>query len=145
MSYFHSWLGAEFDTVYSFSDGSFAKTMTLQAYLRMVMQFHGHLCAHHDIEETYVFPVLARKMPSFADNEKHKSSHKVIHEGLDKLETLAASWKKEPTTFSPDTLRACLDEFRKPLFTHLDEEVRDLSSENLKKYYSLEEVDQLPM
>ncbi|QRW08279.1 Hemerythrin HHE cation binding domain [Ceratobasidium sp. AG-Ba] len=148
MSYFHSRLGAEFDTIYSFSDGSFAKIMTLQAYLRMVMQFYEHLNAHHSIEEVYVFPVLAQKMPNFANNEKHKNSHKVIHKGelrLDKLEGLASSWEKEPTTFSPDTLRACLDEFRKPLFTHLDEEVRDLSAESLKKYYTLEEVDRLPM
>ncbi|KAG8681222.1 hypothetical protein FRC09_017664, partial [Ceratobasidium sp. 395] len=64
---------------------------------------------------------------------------------LDKLQSLASSWKEDPTAFSPIILRACMDEFRKPLFTHLDEEVRDLSAENLKKYYTLEELDRLPM
>lgn len=28
---------------------------------------------------------------------------------------------------------------------HLDEEVQDLSAENLKKYWTLEELDKIPM
>ncbi|CAE6416412.1 unnamed protein product [Rhizoctonia solani] len=145
MAFFHAALAAKFDNIYALSDGSFTKFMPLPAYLRMVMEFHDHLDAHHSIEETYVFPVLAQKMPSFAENEQHKKSHKVIHAGLDKLKDLATSWKSEPTTFSPAILRSCLDEFKTPLFNHLSEEVRDLSGENLKKYYTLEEVDRLPM
>lgn len=43
--------------------------------------------------------------------------------GLDKLQKLVLSWEEEPSTFSPAALRACLDEFRTPLFTHLEEEV----------------------
>ncbi|KAJ1304764.1 hypothetical protein OPQ81_005902 [Rhizoctonia solani] len=145
MAFFHAALAAKFDSIYAFSDGSFAKIMSLPAYLQMVMEFHDHLDTHHSIEETYVFPVLAQKMPSFANNERHKNSHKVIHGGLDKLKDLVTGWKAEPTTFSPTTLRSCLDEFKPPLFKHLEEEVRDLSAENLKKYYTLEEVDRLPM
>ncbi|KAF8678455.1 Hemerythrin HHE cation binding domain [Rhizoctonia solani] len=145
MAYFHTALATKFDNIYALSDGSFAKVMSLPVYLRMVMEFHDHLDAHHSIEEVYVFPVLAQKMPNFADNERHKNSHKVIHSGLDKLKDLVAGWKAEPTTFSPGTLRSCLDEFKTPLFKHLSEEVRDLSGENLKKYYTLEEVDRLPM
>ncbi|CAE6438711.1 unnamed protein product [Rhizoctonia solani] len=133
------------DSIYAFSDGSFARIMPLPAYLRMIMEFHDHLDMHHNIEETYVFPVLAQKMPNFASNERHKNSHKVIHAGLDKLKDLVTGWKEVPTTFSPATLRSCLDEFKSPLFKHLEEEVRDLSAENLKKYYTLEEVDHLPM
>ncbi|CUA66668.1 hypothetical protein RSOLAG22IIIB_00109 [Rhizoctonia solani] len=145
MAYFHEALAAKFDSIYAFSDGSFAKIMPLPAYLRMIMDFHDHLDTHHNIEETYVFPVLAQKMSSFASNERHKNSHKVIHAGLDKLRDLVTGWKEEPTTFSPATLRSCLDEFKTPLFKHLEEEVRDLSAENLKKYYTLEEIDRLPM
>ncbi|ELU42723.1 hypothetical protein AG1IA_03248 [Rhizoctonia solani AG-1 IA] len=125
MAYFHTALATKFDNIYAVD-----------------------LDAHHSIEEVYVFPVLAQKMPNFADNERHKNSHKVIHSGaigLDKLKDLVAGWKAEPTTFSPGTLRSCLDEFKTPLFKHLSEEVRDLSGENLKKYYTLEEVDRLPI
>lgn len=42
-------------------------------------------------------------------------------------------------------MRACLDGFREVLFTHLDEEVKDLEGENLKKYFSLEELESIPM
>ncbi|CAE6424742.1 hypothetical protein RSOLAG1IB_03958 [Rhizoctonia solani AG-1 IB] len=145
MAYFHAALASKFDNIYAFSDGSFAKIMPLSTYLRMVMEFHDHLDTHHGIEEAYVFPVLAQKMPGFANNERHKNSHKVIHAGLDKLKDQVTGWKADPTTFSPTALRSCLDEFRTPLFNHLSEEVRDLSGENLKKYYTLEEVDRLPM
>ncbi|KAF8609000.1 hypothetical protein BDV93DRAFT_519027 [Ceratobasidium sp. AG-I] len=124
MNFFHAALGAKFDNIYALSDGSFAGLgISLQMYLRLIMQFHEHLNGHHGIEEAYVFPVLAQRMPSFANGERHKNAHKVIHAGLDKLEKLASSWEEEPSTFSPAILRACLDEFRTPLFTHLEEEV----------------------
>ncbi|KAL5631272.1 hypothetical protein ACGC1H_006954 [Rhizoctonia solani] len=123
MAFFHAALAAKFDSIYAFSDGSFARIMPLPAYLRMIMEFHDHLDMHHNIEETYVFPVLAQKMPNFASNERHKNSHKVIHAGLDKLKDLVTGWKEVPTTFSPATLRSCLDEFKSPLFKHLEEEV----------------------
>jgi hypothetical protein len=42
-------------------------------------------------------------------------------------------------------MRACLDGFREVLFTHLDEEVNDLRGENMKKYWTLEELEAIPM
>ena len=35
--------------------------------------------------------------------------------------------------------------YRDVLMRHLDEEVADLSGENLKKYFTLEELDKIPM
>jgi hypothetical protein len=74
--------------------------MSLQAYLRIIAQFHergsispwctkldyhtipsSDLNGHHGIEEAYVFPVLAQRMPNFANDERHKNAHKVIHKG----------------------------------------------------------------
>lgn len=106
----------------------------------MCVDYSSDLDTHHSIEEAYVFPVLAQRMPSFSNNERHKNAHKVIHAGklqqatcfctriqlalgLDKLKGLATAWGKDPTTFSPTVLRACLDEFKTPLFKHLGEEV----------------------
>lgn len=39
------------------------------------------LTAHHTIEERYIFPVLAKRMPEFRDDEKHIKSHHAIHDG----------------------------------------------------------------
>lgn len=35
--------------------------------------------------------------------------------------------------------------YRDVLMRHLDEEVSDLAGENLKKYFTLEELDKIPM
>ena len=76
-----------------------------------------------------------------------------------------SKWLDEPSTYKPEEMRACLDGWRDVLFNHLDEEVctglglpricqthnpalmclrrgqvRDLSAESLKKYWTVEEV-----
>jgi hypothetical protein len=62
-------------------------------------------------------------MPEFRENEKHKVSHKQIHDGLDRVNLLVVQWKEDPSTYKPDELRAALDSFREPLYRHLAEEV----------------------
>jgi len=79
--------------------------------------------AHHNIEERHIFPVLAQRMPEFREDEKHRISHKQIHDGLDVVNLLVAKWKDDPSTYKPDELRAALDSFREPLYRHLAEEV----------------------
>lgn len=64
---------------------------------------------------------------------------------MDELGGLVKAWKKEPSTYSPTAMRACLDGFRKVLYEHLDQEVEDLKGENLKKYFTLEEIERLPI
>lgn len=121
------------------------------------------LTAHHTIEERHIFPYLAKRMPSFKEDEQHIKSHHGIHEGtkrlllfspsphsflsflallfvkilctcadrflpaffpgLDKLGTLIAKWLAEPSSYSPQEMRECLDSWREVLFRHLDEEV----------------------
>jgi len=43
--------------------------------------------------------------------------------GLDALHALITKVRENPSSYSPADLRACLDSFREPLMTHLDEEV----------------------
>lgn len=44
-----------------------------------------------------------------------------------------------------DLLLILLPLFRGVLMRHLDEEVKDLGAENMKKYWTLEEVDRMVM
>lgn len=99
---------------------------------------------HHTIEEQHLFPILAQKMPQFAKDKDgaHISSHKGIHDGLKELSSLLAKWRKSPSTYSPSEMRSCLDGFREVLF---HQEVADLRGENLKKYFTLEEVERFPV
>ena len=43
------------------------------------------LTVHHTIEERHIFPNLAKRMPSFKEDEQHIKSHHGIHEGRSAL------------------------------------------------------------
>jgi len=62
-------------------------------------------------------------MAVFRENERHKNSHKLIHDGLDKLEAIVHEFRLSPSSYSPTRMREALDSFREPLYTHLAEEV----------------------
>lgn len=62
-------------------------------------------------------------MPEFRENERHKTSHKLIHDGLDRVEATIKAFRKDLTKYKPEKLREALDSFREPLYTHLAEEV----------------------
>ncbi|TFK54444.1 hypothetical protein OE88DRAFT_1733101 [Heliocybe sulcata] len=157
MSHFHEWFKREFNMVYEdhdnvfakLADGSFSRRgLSLPGYLGEAKSMCTHLNFHHSLEERHIFPVLAKRMSVFsetAEDPRHIRSHRAIHKGLDDLEALVKKWVAEPSTYSPTEMRACLDSFREVLFRHLDEEVDDLKGENMKKYWTLEEVDRIPI
>jgi len=134
-------IAAVVETLYKLADGSFHEhRMSLPMYLRELDGLKRHLEGHHSIEEQYIFPDLAKRMPEFAENEKHLQSHAAIHHGLEELGKLTREYRAEPSTYNPEKIRECLDSFRDVLMRHLDEEVTDLRGENLKKYWTLKEV-----
>lgn len=144
MDHFHRYFKIEFNNIYELADGSFNRhRMSLQTYLREVDSLKRHLEGHHGIEESYLFPILAKRMPAFAQDEQHRTSHEGIHEGLMRLATLTRSFREEPSSYSPEKMRECLDSFRDILMRHMDEEVEDLKGDNMKKYWTLEEVDKM--
>ncbi|CDO74461.1 hypothetical protein BN946_scf184979.g16 [Trametes cinnabarina] len=119
--------------------------MSLPMYLRLASQLAKGLTTHHTIEERYLFPMLAKRMDCFKDDEVHLKSHEAIHHGLDALNALIRKWSQDPTTYKPEEMRACLDSWREVLFNHLDQEVKDLSAENMKKHWTLEEFNRIPI
>ncbi|KAF7792317.1 hypothetical protein EIP86_003353 [Pleurotus ostreatoroseus] len=142
---FHDYFKAEFELVYELADGSFTtRGMSTKMYLAEADDLRKHLTMHHTIEERHIFPLLAKRMPAFRNDEQHIKSHHGIHEGLDKLSVLLKKWNADPTKYSPDEMKACLDSWRDVLFRHLDEEVADLGGENMCKYWTLEEIDRIP-
>ncbi|KAH8080270.1 hypothetical protein BXZ70DRAFT_960325 [Cristinia sonorae] len=145
MNQFHEHFKREFNELYDLADGSFNKRgMNLRLYLRKADDLCRFLTNHHTIEERHVFPLLGKRMPEFRANKEHIKSHQGIHDGLDKLTALLEKWKADPKEYSPEDMRACLDSWREVLFIHLDAEVRDLGGENLKKYWTLKEVERFP-
>src|ERR1700720_740167 len=100
------------------------------------------LTTHHMIEERFLFPVLAKRMPQF--KAEHLEAHQGIHEGeyailsltlssgplfshllgLNRLKALLSKYESNSSSYSPAEMKACMDSWREVLFKHLDQEVR---------------------
>ncbi|ORY68564.1 uncharacterized protein BCR38DRAFT_134281 [Pseudomassariella vexata] len=124
--------------------------MSLKSFIDEGLQFIHHLTLHHDIEETYIFPVLAKKMPEFKSGKGNGAAellrqHKEIHKGLDMLGTYLRACKTGETEFALAVLKTKLDSWGKVLWTHLDQEVKSLGAENMRKYWTKEEIRAMPM
>lgn len=125
--------------------------MSIKQYIDQGLSFISHLETHHGIEETYIFPVLARKMPEFQSATKNKKAaellvqHQQIHKGMEAFETYLKQCIKGEKDFEMRVLKDQMDTWADVLKTHLDQEVETLGAENVRKYFTLEEVRKIPM
>lgn len=119
--------------------------MSIRQFLSLGQQFCHHLTMHHGIEEQHIFPVLAKKMPAFKKELELLSQHKQIHNGLDKLEKYLEECSDGERELRLAELKAILDGFGKVLWQHLDDEVKELGAENMRKYWTLQEMQRMPM
>ncbi|ORY35423.1 hypothetical protein BCR39DRAFT_509569 [Naematelia encephala] len=151
MDRFHAHFRYEFNRVYTLADGGFhTEGMTLPRFIREAQQLHHHLDMHHRIEEAYIFPILAKKMPQFQagarEGGEHLESHRQIHEGLERYEKYLEDSLANSSKYNAGALRAIMDGFREVLFRHLDEEVHDLGAESMKAAgWTLKEIRAIPM
>ncbi|TVY38896.1 hypothetical protein LSUB1_G002841 [Lachnellula subtilissima] len=113
--------------------------MSLKAFLSTGLSFLQHLETHHSIEEAHIFPVLARKMPEFENGRNAAEllrQHKEIHVGMEKLETYLLSVKSGERELELRVMRERMEDggWGDVLWTHLDQEVKTLGAENMRKY-----------
>ena len=94
-------------------------------------------------EERKLSPVLARRMPAFREELELLSQHKQIHEGLDKFEIYLKEVKTAERDLSLGEMKKILDSFGAVLWSHLDDEVEQLSPGNMRKYWSVDEMQTL--
>jgi len=120
----------------------------LNELLAYADELYHHLDAHHSIEEyspdivelivrTYIFPILAERMPQFKQEGDHLKEHEEIHKGLDEYVEYIKKCRKDSMDWDGEKMKTIMDSFRDVLFKHLDHEVESLSGENLKKVNSL--------
>lgn len=119
--------------------------MSIRQFLNMGDEFCHHLTIHHTIEEQHIFPVLARKMPAFKKELQLLTQHKEIHKGLDKFEEYLGKCRSGEKELRLEEMKEVMNTFGTVLWTHLDEEVHELRAENMRKYWSPEEMRRLPM
>ncbi|KAI0429666.1 hypothetical protein F5Y09DRAFT_356794 [Xylaria sp. FL1042] len=163
MDVFHSHFRSTWNLLYSSaSSGRRAQGMSLRAFIGTGLEFVSHLELHHSIEERYVFPELARRMPEFRTErerernlEKKKKKKKAaaellqqhveIHKGMDGLRDYLQGCLSGETELQMGTLKAQLDTWGSVLWTHLDQEVRTLGAENMRRYWTIDEVRKMRM
>ena len=136
----------------------------MRQFIIMGEQFCHHLTMHHTIEEMHIFPVsrtdsmvhdcssltlldqvLAVKMPAFQKELQLLTQHKQIHLGLEKFEDYLAKCKSGESDLRMDEMKGLMDSFGDVLWTHLDDEVKELGAENMRKYWTPEEMRRMPM
>ncbi|TKA83170.1 hypothetical protein B0A55_00691 [Friedmanniomyces simplex] len=119
--------------------------MSLRAFLNTGLEFCHHLTVHHTIEEQHIFPVLARKMPAFQKELELLTQHKQIHAGLEKFEEYLDQCRSGERELRLEEMGKVLETFGTVLWSHLDDEVRQLRAENMRRFWSAEEMRRLPM
>lgn len=122
--------------------------MSLKQFISTGLQLCSHLSAHHSIEEQHIFPVLATKMPEFKQGKNAAEllrQHKEIHNGMDVFEEYLKKCKNGETELELRVMKEKMDSWGEVLWKHLDQEVKTLGAENMRQYWSLEEMRRMPM
>jgi hemerythrin-like domain-containing protein len=127
------------------SSGRNPTGMTLRTFLNLGDNFVQELTLHHTIEEQRVFPVLARKMKPFGKELELLTQHRHIHEGLVTLEDYIRECREGQRDFVFAELGKIMDGFEEVLWQHLDEEVYELRAENMREYWSVDEMRRMPV
>lgn len=100
---------------------------------------------HHTIEERHIFPVLAKKMPVFKKEMELLTQHRAIHVGIERIEEYVDQCKTGEKELRMEEMKRIMDSFGTVLWEHLDHEVEQLGAENMRKYWTLDEVRRMPM
>lgn len=146
MDYFHNHFRHTWNTLMTACETNKRPAgMSIKQFLSLGDQFVSSLTMHHGIEEAHIFPMLAKKMPAFRKELELLSQHKRIHEGLDRLEEYLGQCRTGERELRMEVLKGVLEGFGDVLWAHLDDEVKELGAENMRKYWTLEEMRRMPM
>jgi hemerythrin-like domain-containing protein len=122
--------------------------LSLKQFISMGLRMCSQLSMHHAIEEQHIFPILARKMPEFKAGRNAAEllrQHREIHKGMDEFEEYLNRCRSGETELELRVMKEKMDSWGEVLWKHLDQEVETLGAENMRKYWSLEEMRRMPM
>jgi hypothetical protein len=141
--------------------------LSLKEFINEGLMFCQYLSAHHNIEETYFFPLLARKMPEFRKPSPTSSAqpdtdvkstgeadaraahllkqHEQIHKGMDLFEAYLKGCRAGETELDLRVMKEKMDCWGDVLWQHLEDEVKCLGAENMRRYWTLEELRSMPI
>ena len=84
-------------------------------------------------------------MSKFQEELELLTHHKKIHEGIERLESYLSDCRSGEKDLRMDEMKAVMDSFGAVLWEHLDDEVKELGAENMRKYWSVQEMRRMPM
>ena len=119
--------------------------MSIRQFVYTGLQFCHQLDMHHGIEEAHIFPVLAKKMPAFRKELELLTQHKQIHTGLENFQAYLQSCANGERELRLGELKILMDTFGAVLWAHLADEVEQLGAENMRKFWTLQEINKMPM
>ncbi|KAI5806824.1 hypothetical protein DFH27DRAFT_590594 [Peziza echinospora] len=146
MEHFHNHFRLTWNEIYDTAAGTPTtnrKPLSARQLIETGLRFLAQLTLHHSVEETYIFPRLAERMPAFQDNDELKTHHKRIHEGMEALEAYLKACKSGERDLRMGEIKGLMDSWREVLWTHLDREVQELGAENMRRYWKVEEMKTL--
>lgn len=114
--------------------------LSMRQYLSYGLQLCRALTTHHTIEEEYVFPELAQRMPIFGDQDQLITQHQEIHVGLEKMEEYLRACLYGEKELRMEEMKDIMDSFGDVLWTHLDLEVKQLQADSMRRYWTKEEI-----
>lgn len=84
-------------------------------------------------------------MPAFRKELELLTQHKQIHAGMEKLEAYLGQCRSGEKDLRMEQMKEIMDSFGDVLWSHLDDEVKELGAENMRKYWTIEELRRMPM
>lgn len=84
-------------------------------------------------------------MPAFRKELELLTQHKQIQAGIEKLEAYLGQCRSGEKDLRTEQMKEIMDSFGDVLWSHLDDEVKELGAENMRKYWTIEELRQMPM
>ncbi|KAK4650874.1 hypothetical protein QC762_711420 [Podospora pseudocomata] len=148
MKYFHDHFVGMWTILYTACVNSRRpQNMSLKQFLDEGLRLVRYLESHHSIEETHLYPILAKKMPQFKAGKSNKllRQHELIHEGMDQLHEYILMCKSREVDLELSVLKEKMDTWGEVLMKHLDDEVKELEAETMRKYWTLEEMRAIPI
>ena len=146
MSYFHNHFKSTWAILYTACEKNKRPAgMSIRQFLHAASELVQHLEMHHSIEEAHIFPVLAQRMPVFKQEMELLEQHQQIHKGVAELEKYVRACRVGERELRLEEMKVVLDGFREVLWQHLDEEVENLGAENMRKYWTVQEMQKMPM
>lgn len=71
--------------------------------------------------------------------------HQAIHHGMDAFEEYLLKCRSGETELELRVLKEKMDSWGDVLWKHLDQEVKTLGAENMRKYWTVDEMRRMPM